>query len=319
MTFFVTFIFLPVSLINYNYNQIKSKKKKKIRIFLRCTGGTNPSIQLRHMNILLLKSWYSHFSHWNYYPMWKFQKKRKKKKYFDNIFFCRFFFFFKLKFVSVGTSDFDLITMCEIMCSVGHVFEALVEAEEVAAELIGHCFDALLPIGFTLRLHSRIFGRLVIQSRLTIAVAVGRRGRRDRRHRRHRIDRRAAHHRRALRRRYRRRRCGRCSRGRCGCAGRGPDQLVFERVEHRVETVQVGRLHVADHCAAAARDPLVQLGIAADRDVHEFARDHDRVVHVGYGAGKALHGEHDRLLREFRDRVVERHRLPQCGIPLAFS
>jgi len=56
MTFFVTFIFLPVSLINYNYNQIKSKKKKKIRIFLRCTGGTNPSIQLRHMNILLLKS-----------------------------------------------------------------------------------------------------------------------------------------------------------------------------------------------------------------------------------------------------------------------
>lgn len=54
--------------------------------------------------------------------------------------------------------------MCEIMCSIGHVFEALVEAEEVAAELVGHVFDALLTVGFTFRLDTRIFCALVIET-----------------------------------------------------------------------------------------------------------------------------------------------------------
>jgi len=104
--------------------------------------------------------------------------------------------------------------MCEIECSIGHVFEALVEAEEVAAELIGHVFDALLTVGFALCFDARIFRALVIEARFRVAVTVRRRGggRRDRRHRRHRIDGRPSRHRRARRRRRRRRR------RRCRCA-----------------------------------------------------------------------------------------------------
>lgn len=73
---------------------------------------------------------------------------------------------------SIGTSDFDVVAVGEIIGGVGHVFQTLMKAEQVPAELIGHPFDAL----FTIRLafNAGIFrAALVIhQPRLGVAVAV---------------------------------------------------------------------------------------------------------------------------------------------------
>ena len=74
---------------------------------------------------------------------------------------------------SVSTSYFDLVAVCEIVCGVGHVFQTLVQAEQVPAELIGHPLDALLTVWFAFRFDSGIFRTLVIhQTRLGVAVAV---------------------------------------------------------------------------------------------------------------------------------------------------
>lgn len=47
---------------------------------------------------------------------------------------------------SVGAANFDLVTMRQVVGSVGHVFQTLVETEKVPAELIGHGFDAFLTV-----------------------------------------------------------------------------------------------------------------------------------------------------------------------------
>lgn len=73
---------------------------------------------------------------------------------------------------SIGTSDFDVVAVGEIIGGVGHVFQTLMKAEQVPAELIGHPFDALLTV--RLALDARVFrAALVIhQPGLGVAVAV---------------------------------------------------------------------------------------------------------------------------------------------------
>lgn len=90
-----------------------------------------------------------------------------------------------------------------------------------------------------------------------------------------------------------------------------PDQFVLQRIEHCVETVQIGRLHIANHGSRTTGHTSVQFGIAADWNVHQLARHHHRFVHIGNGPRKLFHGEHDALLREFARGVVKRHGLPQ--------
>jgi hypothetical protein len=75
--------------------------------------------------------------------------------------------------LSIGTSDFDLVAVGEIIGGIGHVFQTLMKAEQVSAELIGHSFDALFTIWFAFRFYTRIFCAFVIhQTRFRVAVAV---------------------------------------------------------------------------------------------------------------------------------------------------
>ena len=245
--------------------------------------------------------------------------------------------------LSIGASDFHLVAVGEIIGGVGHVFQTLVQAEQVPAELVGHPLDALFSVRLAFRFHPRVFRTLVIhQTRLGVAVAVtcsrsagwrgrrrgGWRGRRWRRrcwrrrrgHRRHGIDRRPSDHARSLttvvavvvgRLAAVVIRC--CC---CCCCPAAPDEFVLQRVEHRVETVQIGRLHVANHGASASWDASVQLRVAAHGHVHQLTGHHHSFVHVGHCPREPLHGEHDALLRKLARRVVERHCLSQRRIPV---
>lgn len=99
------------------------------------------------------------------------KKKKEEKRVADSM----------IDPASVSTSYFDLVAVCEIVCGVGHVFQTLVETEQVPAKLVGHLFDALITVRFALfsfRLDTGVFGALVVhKTRFAVAVAVARRRR----------------------------------------------------------------------------------------------------------------------------------------------
>ena len=58
------------------------------------------------------------------------------------------FFYLSRRFLAAAAADVTLIARCEIICCLCHLLKALIKAEEVCAELLGH-LETLILVALT--------------------------------------------------------------------------------------------------------------------------------------------------------------------------